>query len=125
MGSLRSGGKLFVGGALTGLSLGAFTAASAQHSPRLPDFSSDQVGWIATNPDRGAGRPQRDAQRSGPSLRSKQRRGAADLPGRRSHQSQHQALGQGGHEAGMIHSGNEEVRHIYLDVPHSENPKPS
>jgi hypothetical protein len=25
----------------------------------------------------------------------------------------------------MIHSGNEEVRHIYLDVPHSENPKPS
>jgi hypothetical protein len=25
----------------------------------------------------------------------------------------------------MIHSGNEEVRHIYLDVPHSENPKSS
>jgi hypothetical protein len=25
----------------------------------------------------------------------------------------------------MIHSGNEEVRHIYLDVPHSPNPKPS
>jgi hypothetical protein len=25
----------------------------------------------------------------------------------------------------MIYSGNEEVRHIYLDVPHSANPKPS
>jgi hypothetical protein len=25
----------------------------------------------------------------------------------------------------MIHSGNEEVRHIYLDVPHSLNPQPS
>src|SRR5258706_3325278 len=25
----------------------------------------------------------------------------------------------------MIHSGNEEVRRIYLDVPHSTNPKPS
>jgi hypothetical protein len=25
----------------------------------------------------------------------------------------------------MIHSGNEEVRRIYLDVPHSANPKPS
>jgi hypothetical protein len=48
---LRLGGKLFVGGALTGLSLAALTGASAQHSPRAPDFSSDQVGWIATNPD--------------------------------------------------------------------------
>jgi hypothetical protein len=25
----------------------------------------------------------------------------------------------------MIHSGNEEVRHVYLDVPHSAKPKPS
>ena len=25
----------------------------------------------------------------------------------------------------MIHSGNEEVRRIHLDVPHSANPKPS
>jgi hypothetical protein len=25
----------------------------------------------------------------------------------------------------MIYQGNQEVRHIYLDVPHSENPKPS
>jgi hypothetical protein len=51
MGSLRSRHKLFVGGALTALSLAALTTASAQHSPRQPDFSSDQVGWIATNPD--------------------------------------------------------------------------
>jgi ribosomal protein L37AE/L43A len=51
MGSLRSRDKLFVGGALTALSLVALTTASAQHSPRQPDFSSDQVGWIATNPD--------------------------------------------------------------------------
>jgi hypothetical protein len=36
----RSGGKLFVGGAMTSLSLAALTAASAQHSPRVPDFSS-------------------------------------------------------------------------------------
>jgi hypothetical protein len=26
---------------------------------------------------------------------------------------------------GMIYQGNQEVRRIYLDVPHSENPKPS
>ena len=25
----------------------------------------------------------------------------------------------------MIHTGNQDVRRIYLDVPHSENPKPS
>jgi hypothetical protein len=28
-------------------------------------------------------------------------------------------------EVWMIYSGNQEVRRIYLDVPHSENPKPS
>jgi hypothetical protein len=51
MGSLRSRGELLAGGALIGFSLTALTAASAQHSPRQPDFSSDQVSWIATNPD--------------------------------------------------------------------------
>ncbi len=48
---LHSGGKFLVSGVLTSLSLAALTAASAQHGARVPDFSSGQVGWIATNPD--------------------------------------------------------------------------
>ncbi len=48
---LHSRGKLLVGAVLTGIAWIGLTAAIAQHGVRVPDFSSNQVGWIATNPD--------------------------------------------------------------------------
>jgi hypothetical protein len=170
MRSLRSGGKLFAVGALTGLGLAALTTAFAQHGPRLPDFSSDQVGWIATNPDfiampggpsptrsdpahphvpnnSGAQPTFRVADLTNPNIkpwaREVMRREnekvlaggigytarsscmPADVPGFMMFIVEPIFFVQTPKEVLMIHSGNEEVRHIYLDVPHSLNPKPS
>jgi hypothetical protein len=167
---LRSGGKLFVGGALTGLSLAALTAASAQHSPRVPDFSSGQVGWIATNPDfiavaggpsptrsdpahpyvpnnAGAQPTFRVADLTNPNIKPwakevMRRENEKVLAGGIGYTARSSCMPAGvpgfmmfivepiffvqtPKEVLMIHSGNEEVRHIYLDMAHSLNPKPS
>src|SRR5712672_971241 len=51
MRGLSSGGERLASWALTGLVCTALTSAAAQHRAPAPDFSSNQVGWIATNPD--------------------------------------------------------------------------
>jgi hypothetical protein len=51
MRGLLSGGVRLASLALTGLVGTALTSAAAQQRAPSPDFSSDQVGWIATNPD--------------------------------------------------------------------------
>jgi hypothetical protein len=170
MRSLRSGGKLFAVGALTGLGLGALTTAFAQHGPRLPDFSSDQVGWIATNPDfiampagpnptrsdpahpyvpnnSGAQPTFRVADLTNPNIKPwarevMRRENEKVLAGGIGYTARSSCMPAGvpgfmmfivepiffvqtPKEVLMIHSGNEEVRHVYLDMPHSLNPKPS
>jgi hypothetical protein len=170
MRSLHSGGRLFVAGALTGLGLAALTSASAQPGPRLPDFSSGQVGWIATNSDfiavpggpgptrsdpahpyvpnnTGAQPTFRVADLSNPNIKPwakevMRRENEKVLAGGIGYTARSSCMPAGvpgfmmfivepiffvqaPKEVLMIHSGNEEVRHIYLEVPHSENPKPS
>ena len=51
MRGLSSGGERLASWALTGLVCTALTGAAAQDRAPAPDFSSNQVGWIATNPD--------------------------------------------------------------------------
>src|SRR5260370_26335371 len=51
MRGLSSGGERLAGWALTGLVCMALTSAAAQDRAPGPDFSANQIGWIATNPD--------------------------------------------------------------------------
>jgi hypothetical protein len=170
MSRLPSGRKFLVGGVLTALTLAALTAAAAQHSVRVPDFSSGEVGWIATNPDfvavpggpsptrsdpahpyvpnnSGAQPTFRVADLANPNIKPwakevMRRENEKVLAGGIGYTARSSCMPAGvpgfmmfivepiffvqaPKEVLMIHSGNEEVRRIYLDVPHSPNPKPS
>jgi hypothetical protein len=164
-------GRLLAGAVLTGVALAALAAeAAAQQKAAVPDFSSNQVGWIATNPDfiavpggpsptrsdpahpyvpnnSGAQPTFRVADLSNPNLKPWAREimkkenekvlagkigfsarsscRPAGVPGFMMFIIEPIFFVQSPNKVLMIHSGNEEVRHIYLDVPHSENPKPS
>jgi hypothetical protein len=164
-------GRLLAGAVLTGVALAALVAeAAAQQKAAVPDFSSNQVGWIATNPDfiavpggpsptrsdpahpyvpnnSGAQPTFRVADLSNPNLKPWAREimkkenekvlagkigftarsscRPAGVPGFMMFIVEPIFFVQSPNKVLMIHSGNEEVRHIYLDVPHSENPKPS
>jgi hypothetical protein len=166
-----SGGRLLVAGVLTSFTWAGLTAAaSAQYNTRMPDFSSDQVGWIATNPDfiavpggpsptrsdpahpyvpnnAGAQPTFRVADLSNPNIKPwakevMRRENEKVLAGGIGYTARSSCMPAGvpgfmmfivepiffvqtPKEVLMIHSGNEEVRRIYLDVPHSLNPKPS
>jgi len=171
MHTFATGGRLLSAAVLTGIALAALAAeAAAQPKAAVPDFSSNQVGWIATNPDfiavpggpsptrsdpahpyvpnnSGAQPTFRVADLSNPNLKPWAREimkkenekvlagkigftarsscRPAGVPGFMMFIIEPIFFVQSPNKVLMIHSGNEEVRHIYLDVPHSENPKPS
>jgi hypothetical protein len=164
-------GKFLAGAVLTGVAVAALVAeAAAQQRAAVPDFSSNQVGWIATNPDfiavpggpsptrsdpahpyvpnnSGAQPTFRVADLSNPNLKPWAREimkkenekvlagkigftarsscRPAGVPGFMMFIIEPIFFVQSSNKVLMIHSGNEEVRHIYLDVHHSANPKPS
>jgi hypothetical protein len=170
MRSLLSEGERLASLALTGLVCTALTSAAAQQRATAPDFSSDQVGWIATNPDfiavpggpsptrsdpahpyvpnnAGAQPTFRVADLANPNIKPwarevMRRENEKVLAGGIGYTARSSCMPAGvpgfmmfivepiffvqtAKEVVMIHSGNEEVRRIYLDVPHSTNPKPS
>jgi hypothetical protein len=144
--------------------------AASWPASSVPDFSSNQVGWIATNPDfiavpggpgptrsdpahpyvpnnSGAQPTFRIADLGNPNLKPWAREAMkrenenvlagkiaftarsscrpAGVPGFMMFIIEPIFFVQSPNKVLMIHSGNEEVRRIYLDVPHSANPKPS
>jgi hypothetical protein len=170
MRGLSSGSERLAGWALTGLVCTALTSAAAQDRKPAPDFSSNQVGWIATNPDfivvPGGPSPTRSdpahpyvpnnagpqptfrvADLANPNIKPwakevMRRENEKVLAGGIGYTARSSCMPAGvpgfmmfivepiffvqsAKEVVMIHSGNEEVRRIYLDVPHSTNPKPS
>ncbi len=171
MRGLSSGGERLASWALTGLVCTALTSAAAQHRASAPDFSSNQVGWIATNPDfiaavpggpsptrsdpahpyvpnnTGAQPTFRVADLANPNIKPwakevMRRENEKVLAGGIGYTARSSCMPAGvpgfmmfivepiffvqtAKEVLMIHSGNEEVRRIYLDAPHSTNPKPS
>ena len=170
MRGLSSGGERLASWALTGLVCTALTGAAAQDRAPAPDFSSNQVGWIATNPDfiavpggpsptrgdpahpyvpnnAGAQPTFRVADLANPNIKPwakevMRRENEKVLAGGIGYTARSSCMPAGvpgfmmfivepiffvqtAKEVLMIHSGNEEVRRIYLDVPHSTNPKPS
>ena len=163
----RIASKLVITAAATGLVGAAMTVAAAAE---VPDFSNNQVGWIAIERDfvavAGSPRPvsndkahpyvqngtgaqptYRVADLDNSNLKpwAKERmkrwndivlaggigytaRSAckpAGVPGFMMYVINPVFFIQAPKEVVMIYSGNQEVRHIHLDVPHSENPKPS
>jgi hypothetical protein len=170
MRGLSSGGERLASWALTGLVCTALTGAAAQDRAPAPDFSSNQVGWIATSPDfigvPGGPSPTRSdpahpyvpnnagtqptfrvADLANPNIKPwakevMRRENEKVLAGGIGYTARSSCMPAGvpgfmmfivepiffvqtAKEVLMIHSGNEEVRRIYLDVPHSTNPKPS
>jgi hypothetical protein len=165
------GGRRLAGGVLAGVVWAALAPlAVAQQKSPIPDFSSNQVGWIATNPDfiavpggpgptrsdpahpyvpnnSGAQPTFRIADLGNPNLKPWAREAMkrenenvlagkiaftarsscrpAGVPGFMMFIIEPIFFVQSPDKVLMIHSGNEEVRRIYLDVPHSTNPKPS
>jgi hypothetical protein len=165
------GGRRLAGGLLAGVVWAALAPlAVAQQNAPVPDFSSNQVGWIATNPDfiavpggpgptrsdpahpyvpnnSGAQPTFRIADLGNPNLKPWAREAMkrenenvlagkiaftarsscrpAGVPGFMMFIIEPIFFVQSPNKVLMIHSGNEEVRRIYLDVPHSANPKPS
>ena len=163
--------RLLAGCILTGLACAGLAGdATAQQKAAPPDFSSNQVGWIAIHRDfvgvpsgpqpvkndpahpyvlngTAAQPTYRVADLDNPNLTpwAKERMKKANdivLSGGIGYTARSSCMPagvpdflmyvvnpvyfvQGPKEVLMIYSGNEEVRHIYLDVPHSENPKPS
>jgi hypothetical protein len=171
MPTLAIGGRRLAGGVLAGVVWAALAPlAVAQQKSPVPDFSSNQVGWIATNPDfiavpggpgptrsdpahpyvpnnSGAQPTFRIADLGNPNLKPWAREAMkrenenvlagkiaftarsscrpAGVPGFMMFIIEPIFFVQSPDKVLMIHSGNEEVRRIYLDVPHSTNPKPS
>jgi hypothetical protein len=165
------GGRHLAGGVLAGIVWAALAPlAVAQQNAPVPDFSSNQVGWIATNPDfiavpggpgptrsdpahpyvpnnSGAQPTFRIADLGNPNLKPWAREAMkrenenvlagkiaftarsscrpAGVPGFMMFIIEPIFFVQSPNKVLMIHSGNEEVRRIYLDVPHSASPKPS
>jgi hypothetical protein len=165
------GGRHLAGGVLVCVVWAALVpSAVAQQNAPVPDFSSNQVGWIATNPDfiavpggpgptrsdpahpyvpnnSGAQPTFRIADLGNPNLKPWAREAMkrenenvlagkiaftarsscrpAGVPGFMMFIIEPIFFVQSPNKVLMIHSGNEEVRRIYLDVPHSANPKPS
>jgi hypothetical protein len=166
-----SGRRLLATGVFTGLISLALTAPVPSQQVRPPpDFSSNQVGWIAMYPDlvavpggpsptrsdpahpyvpnnSGAQPTFRVADVSNPNLKpwakevmkrendkvlaggialtARSSCRPAGVPGFMMFIVEPIFFVQSPTKVLMIHSGNEEVRRIYLDMPHSENPKPS
>ncbi len=166
-------GRHLSGGTLASLVCAVLgSPVAAQPNAAIPDFSSNQVGWIATNPDfiavpggpsptrsdpahpyvpnnnnSGAQPTFRVADLSNPNLKPWAREAMkaenekvlagkigftarsscrpAGVPGFMMFIVEPIFFVQSPTKVLMIHSGNEEVRHVYLDVPHSEKPKPS
>jgi hypothetical protein len=171
MPTFATGGRRLAGGVLAGVVWAALTPlVVAQQNVPVPDFSSNQVGWIATNPDfiavpggpsptrsdpthpyvpnnSGAQPTFRIADLGNPNLKPWAREvmkrenenvlagkiaftarsscRPAGVPGFMMFIIEPIFFVQSPNKVLMIHSGNEEVRRIYLDVPHSANPKPS
>jgi hypothetical protein len=171
MPTYATGGRRLAGGVLAGVVWAALAPlAIAQQNAPMPDFSSNQVGWIATNPDfiavpggpgptrsdpahpyvpnnSGAQPTFRIADLGNPNLKPWAREAMkrenenvlagkiaftarsscrpAGVPGFMMFIIEPIFFVQSPDKVLMIHSGNEEVRRIYLDVPHSANPKPS
>jgi hypothetical protein len=171
MPTYATGGRRLAGGVLAGVVWAALAPlAVAQQNAPMPDFSSNQVGWIATNPDfiavpggpgptrsdpahpyvpnnSGAQPTFRIADLGNPNLKPWAREAMkrenenvlagkiaftarsscrpAGVPGFMMFIIEPIFFVQSPNKVLMIHSGNEEVRRIYLDVPHSANPKPS
>jgi hypothetical protein len=163
--------RLLACGVLTGAVWAAPTAeVAAQQNASPPDFSSNEVGWIAMSNDlmaapggpgptrsdpahpyvpnnAGAQPTFRIADLSNPNLKPWAREvmkrenekvlagkiaitprsscRPAGVPGFMMFIVEPIFFVQSPKQVLMIHSGNEEVRRIYLDVPHSDNPKPS
>jgi hypothetical protein len=165
--------RRLTGGILAGIVWAALSnPVAAQQHAAVPDFSSNQVGWIATNPDfiavpggpsptrsdpahpyvpnnnsTGAQPTFRVADLSNPNLKpwardvmkrenenvlagkigftARSSCRPAGVPGFMMFIVEPIFFVQSPTKVLMIHSGNEEVRHIYLDVPHSAKPKPS
>jgi hypothetical protein len=171
MPTFATGGRRLARGALAGVVWAGLTTlvVAQQHAP-VPDFSSNQVGWIATNPDfiavpggpsptrsdpthpyvpnnSGAQPTFRIADLGNPNLKPWAREvmkrenenvlagkiaftarsscRPAGVPGFMMFIIEPIFFVQSPDKVLMIHSGNEEVRRIFLDVPHSANPKPS
>jgi hypothetical protein len=166
-----TGGRHLAGGVLAGVVWAALAPlAVAQQNAPVPDFSSNQVGWIATNPDfiavpggpgptrsdpahpyvpnnSGAQPTFRIADLGNPNLKpwareAMKRENENVLAGKIAFTARSSCrpagvqgfmmfiiepifFVQSPNKVLMIHSGNEEVRRIYLDVPHSASPKPS
>jgi hypothetical protein len=152
------------------LSAGLALAAEGDSAASIPDFSSNNVAWIAINSDfvpvPGSPKPvvydpkhpfrrndepgpatYRVADLDNPNLKPwvkaqlkkyNDRVLAGDIgstprwsclpggvPGFSIFVVEPVFVVQGPKEVLLIYSGNHEVRHVYLDVPHSKNPKPS
>jgi hypothetical protein len=162
---------ILAGGFLTGLVCAALTAAvAAQQNPAAPDLSSNQVAWIAINPDyvavpggpsparndpahpfvpnnTGAQPTFRIADLGNPNLKpwakevmkkenekvlaggiaytARSSCKPAGVPDFMMYIVEPVFFIQAPKEVLMVYSGNQEIRHVYLDVPHSEKPKPS
>jgi hypothetical protein len=171
-GRMRTSGRMrFANVLLASVALAALTTAgAAQQQAAVPDFSANQVAWIAVNPDfvavpggpsparndpahpfvpnnTGAQPTFRIADLGNPNLKPwarevMKRENEKVLAGGIAYTARSSCKPAGvpafmmfiveavffiqsPKEVLMIYSGNQEVRHVYLDVPHSEKPKPS
>src|SRR6202521_2190728 len=176
MSALASTAKLVAGGILTGFALASLTAgAAAQQKASLPDFSSNNAGWLTFHTDfsvvPGGTSPMHDdpthprvsnqeAARTGkqptyfiadlanntilkPWVVERMKKDNAEVwagkigftansscmpggvPGFHLFGFQPLYFVQTPREVVLVYSSDEQVRHVYLDVPHSANPKPS
>ena len=170
MSAFSSREKLLAGGVLTALVCALPSAqATAQQSTSQPDFSSNQVGWIAMGdligvpggpplisndpahpyvPNNTGRQPTyRIADLSNPNLKPwvKERMKKdneevltgkigftarsscmpAGVPGFLTYPVRPVYIVQTPKQVLIIYSGDQQVRRVYMDAPHSENPKPS
>ena len=170
MSAFSSREKFLAGGVLTALVCALPSAqATAQQSTSQPDFSSNQVGWVAMGdligvpgapplisndpahpyvPNNTGRQPTyRIADLSNPNLKPwvKERMKKdneevlagkigftarsscmpAGVPGFLTYPVRPVYIVQTPKQALIIYSGDQQVRRVYMDAPHSENPKPS
>jgi len=163
-------GGILTGPALTGLLVAALMTDVEAQPAVVPNFSSNQVGWIAMHPDfvtapggpspsrsdpahpyvpnnAGAQPTFRIADLTNPNLKPwakavMKKENEKVLAGKNAYTPRSSCMPAGvpnfmsfivepvfiiqsPREVLIIYSGNQEVRHVYLDMPHSEKPKPS
>src|SRR5712692_7872007 len=147
-----SSGRFLAGGVLTGLVCAALAPeVAAQQKASPPDFSLNQVGWVTTGEITGVpGRPPtyRIADLTNPNLKPWEKEHMKKdndevLAGKIAFTARSSCMPAGvpgfmayggptplyfvqtPKEVLMIFSGDHQVRRVYMDVPHSESPKPS